>query len=116
MSRRETKFYIKTGLISIFLVIIVSYGFYEIWNYIIGPEIVISAPTDGAAVAESLITITGQANRAQEITLNDRPIVVNEFGEFSEKLLLSYGYNILTLKAWDRFGKNVEKRLQIVYK
>jgi hypothetical protein len=30
--------------------------------------------------------------------------------------LLSYGYNVLELKAEDRFGKETEQKLQIVYK
>src|SRR3989339_815727 len=111
MSRRETKFYLKTIIIIVFLFILFGYGIFEIWNYAKGPEIVITSPADGLAVSESLIFIEGQGKNTKEITLNDRPIVVDETGNFSEKILLSYGYNVLELEARDRFGKITEQKL-----
>jgi hypothetical protein len=116
MSRRETKFYFKAIIIILFLLIVFGYGIYEAWNYATGPKIIITSPTNGLAVAESLITIVGQAKNTKIITLNDRPIVIDEQGNFNEKVLLSYGYNVLVLKAEDRFGKKTEQDLQIVYK
>lgn len=116
MSRRETKFYLKAIIISIFLICLFSYGAFEIWNYATGPKIIVSSPTNGLAVSESLINIDGQGKNTKLITLNDRPLVVDEQGNFSEKVLLSYGYNVLELKAEDRFGKKTERQLQIVYK
>lgn len=116
MSRRETKFYLKTITIVLFLVVLFGYGIFEIWNYATGPKITVASPPNGSAVSESLITIDGQGKNTKEITLDDRPIVVDEQGNFSEKILLSYGYNVLKLKAEDRFGKKTEQELQIVYK
>jgi hypothetical protein len=116
MSRHETKFYLKTIIIVLFLVIIFSYGIYEVWNYMTGPEITVSSPVNGIAVSESLITVAGQTKNIKEITLNDRPIVIDQAGNFTERILLSYGYNILVLRAYDRFGKQTEEKLQIVYK
>ena len=116
MSRRETKFYLKAIVITLFLICLFGYGAFEVWNYATGPKIIISSPANGSAVSESLITISGQGKNTKEITLNDRPIVVDESGNFNEKILLSYGYNVLELKAEDRFGKKTEQELQIVYK
>jgi hypothetical protein len=116
MSRRETKFYLRAIIISLFLICLFGYGAFEVWNYATGPEIVVSSPANGVAVSESLISIDGQGKNTQEITLNGRPIVVDEAGNFSEKILLSYGYNVLELRAEDRFGKMTEQQLQIVYK
>jgi hypothetical protein len=116
MSRRETKFYLKAIVIGLSLLIIFGYGLYEVWNYATGPEILVSTPTNGQSVSESLITITGRVKNTKIITLNDRPIVVDPAGNFNEKVLLSYGYNALVLKAEDRFGKKTGQTLQIVYK
>lgn len=116
MSRRETKFYLKTIIIIAFLIILFGYGLFEVWNYATGPQILLTSPQNGSAVSESLISINGQGKNIKQITLNDRPIVVDESGYFSEKVLLSYGYNVLELKAKDRFGKQTEQELQIVYK
>jgi hypothetical protein len=116
MSRRETKFYLKAITITLFLIALFGYGIFEVWNYATGPEIIVSSPKNGSVVSESLISIDGQGKNIQEITFNDRPIMVDEVGNFSEKILLSYGYNVLELKAQDRFGKTTEQELQIVYK
>jgi hypothetical protein len=116
MSRRETKFYLKAIIITLFLLALFGYGIFEVWNYATGPKIIISSPANGISVSESLISIDGQGINTKQITLNDRPIVVDEQGNFSEKILLSYGYNVLELKAEDRFGKKTEQKLQIVYK
>jgi len=116
MSRRETKFYLKAILITVFLIALFGYGIFEIRNYATGPKITISSPANGSAVSESLITIEGQAKNSKIITLNDRPIVLDEAGNFSEKILLSYGYNVLELKAEDKFSKKTEQKLQLVYK
>ena len=116
MSRRETKFYFKAVIIILFLICLFGYGTFEIWNYATGPKITITSPPNGMAVSESLIAIEGQGKNTKEITLNNRPIVVDENGKFSEKILLSYGYNVLKLEGWDRFGKKTEQELQIVYK
>ena len=116
MSRRETKFYLKAIIITIFLLALFSYGAFEVWKYATGPKIIVTSPQNGIAVSESLISIEGQAKNSKEITLNDRPIVIDETGNFKEKILLSYGYNVLELRAEDRFGKTTEQKLQIVYK
>lgn len=116
MSRGQTKFYLKAVVIILFLICLFGYGAYEIWNYATGPKIIVTSPADGVAVSESLISIEGQVKNTKQITLDDRPIVVDEAGNFSEKILLSYGYNVLELKAEDRFGKKTEQELQIVYK
>jgi hypothetical protein len=116
MSRRETKFYLKAIIITIFLIILFGYGIFEVWNYATGPQILVTSPPNGSVVSESLINITGQGKNTKKITLNDRPIVIDESGNFSENILLSYGYNVLELKAEDRFGKKTEQKLQIVYK
>ncbi len=116
MSRRQTKFYLKAIGIILFLVCLFGYGAFEVWNYATGPKIILADAYNGQAVSESLMTIEGQGKNTQEITLNDRSIVMDETGHFSEKILLSYGYNVLELKAQDRFGKQTEQILQIVYK
>jgi len=116
MSRRETKFYLKVIVITLFLIALLGYGIFEVWNYATGPKIILSTPADGAVVSESLISIAGQVKNVKEITLNDRPIVIDEAGYFDENILLSYGYNVLELKAEDRFGKKTEQKLQLVYK
>ena len=44
------------------------------------------------------------------------PYIVDDQGRFAERLLLAPGYNIITAKAVDRFGKEKEYGLELVYK
>ena len=68
------------------------------------------------AVSESFLNVIGRVKNSKIITLDDRPIVIDQNGNFSEKILLAYGYNVIVLKAEDRFGKKTERDLQIIYK
>ncbi len=116
MSRHETKFYLKTLIVVLFLIIVFGYAAFEVWNYATGPKITVVTPVTGAVVLESLVNIEGRVQNVKKITLNDRAIVIDESGNFTEKILLSYGYNVLTLEAQDRFGKETSQELQLVYK
>ena len=40
----------------------------------------------------------------------------DEKGNFEEKLLLSYGYNIMTIEGWDKFGRETKETIEMVYK
>ena len=97
-------------------IFIFGYSFYEIQKVVFGPKITVSNPTNGEIVSESLIKITGQSKNVQDISLNDRKIFIDEKGNFNEEMLLSYGYNVLTLKANDKFGRNTQKTLEVIYK
>ena len=56
------------------------------------------------------------AKNIKDISLNDRKIFIDEQGNFKEQLLLSYGYNVFKIKANDKFGRSVEKIVEIIYK
>jgi len=83
--------------------------------YISGPSITITKPSDYAAFSTSTATIVGVAARIKDITLDGRPITIDDKGNFSETILLLPGYNIETLSAHDQFGHATQKRLELVY-
>ncbi len=89
----------------VLIVIIVLYSLYAFWDYIDGPELVIAFPQDGYATTSPLITVTGVAKRTQFISLNDRPVYIDEQGNFKETLLLQPGYTIIKAFVRDRFGR-----------
>jgi len=116
MSRRKLKLSVKIFLGSLFLFLILGYSFYQSRSLITGPLITINEPENGSTVTRQLVTIAGAAKNINKITLDDRPIYVDESGAFSEKLLLSEGYNIIKISAWDKFSKKTEKTIELVYK
>lgn len=116
MNRRKLKLCVKISLGLLFLLLILGYSFYQSRNLLMGPVITVNEPENGSTSEEQLIKISGAAKNIKKITLDDRPIFIDEAGNFSEKLLLSEGYNIIKISAWDKFNKKTEKTIELVYK
>jgi hypothetical protein len=114
--RRKTRRWVKIALISFFSLLIVGYTSYEIQKVVFGPKIYISTPGNGSLISESLVNVSGKTQNVNDISMDDRKIFVDEKGNFNEQVLLSYGYNLLTMKASDKFGRKIEKTIEVVYK
>ncbi|MFC1802120.1 hypothetical protein ACFLY7_01640 [Patescibacteria group bacterium] len=111
----ETRFYLKIGLIILAIVLVVGYSYYQMRNLLNGPVLIVTSPQNGETFSESLIEITGETKNISEISLNDRPIFIDENGNFKEKMLLSYGYNVIKIEAGDRFDRKIKKILEVIY-
>ncbi len=116
MERRATKFIIKWITIGLAVIVIITYSFFASRELLMGPQINIISPENGSLVDEPLIVIHGNTKNIKSISLNDLPIFIDQEGRFKEQLLLAPGYTILTLRAKDRFGREVVKRLELVRK
>jgi hypothetical protein len=101
--------------IVIFFVLLAGYGLFQTKNLILGPNIAIASPANGAAVGLNPVEVKGQADRIAFISLNGEQIFTDKEGNFSQKLLLNHGYNIIKLEAQDKFGRTIEKVLNLVY-
>jgi hypothetical protein len=108
--------YIKFAGIVFFVVIIFGYAFFQARNIVLGPVVEITKPLNGASVENSLIEVEGFVKNISHISMNGRQIFTDDKGLFGEKLLLSYGYNIITITARDRFDREVEEKLELIYK
>lgn len=95
---------------------IVGYALFQASNLIRGPIIDIYTPQNGATYNSILIEIDGRARNIAYINLNGTKMFTDKDGYFSEKLLLSPGYNVVTLDATDKFGKHTEKKLELILK
>ena len=94
--------------------IIIGYTYLKTKDYIAGPQVTIISPLNGSSVSNPLVEIVGITKNISSISLNDRPIFIDEKGSFKEKLLLYPGYNIMSIKAEDRYKRKVEKKLEII--
>jgi len=110
------KLIFKTLIIAVFVIIILGYSVFQAQKIIKGPQIAVSSPINGSLVAASSVSITGVAKNISDISLDGRPIFIDESGNFSEKLLLYPGYNVIKLKAQDKFGAVTEKNIELVYR
>lgn len=107
---------LKKWIIGAFLIFFIGYGLFESYKIVSGPKINILEPKNGEYFETPLIAVKGVAKHISFISLNDRPIFIDKEGTFSEKLILLPGYNIMSLKAKDRFGKTIEKKMEFFLK
>jgi hypothetical protein len=101
----------------IFLVLSILLGLYILFQarfLILGPQVTILSPQNAAEVTEPLLTISGEARNISRISLNGRQIYTDEKGFWSEKLLLSPGTSIMTVKVVDRFGREREEKVTVI--
>ncbi|MEK9201514.1 MAG: hypothetical protein AAB944_00930 [Patescibacteria group bacterium] len=110
------KFIFKVLGITISSLFFLLYIFYQGKSIIEGPLISIQSPINGATITSSLIEVRGISDNIARISLNDRPIFIDEEGFFKEKILLSPGYNIIKLTAADKFGRVKEQILELIYR
>ena len=96
--------------------IVLGYGIFRAKNLVDGPELIVTSPTNGSSVHDSYVQFSGTAKNISFLTLNDEKIFTDESGNWNEKILLSYGYNVVSVGAKDRFGREVKKTLQLIYK
>ncbi len=107
---------LRTTILTTLALIILGYSIFQAQKIIVGPVIEIYSPENGVTYNQALIEIEGKVKNVSYLNLNDRPIFTDKNGHFSEKLLLSPGYNIIKLDARDKFKSYTEKRLEIILK
>jgi|SRR5581483_11239208 len=113
--RRKVKQLMKVWIAIGAVAIIVGYGAFRAKDLVAGPQISILSPANGSSVTNSAVVIKGTASNISFLTLNGNKIFTDESGSYSEKVLLSPGYNVITIEARDRFGRTKEKTLQLTY-
>lgn len=100
---------------AILCVLIFGYAYFQMHNLLTGPVITIESPSNGSVFPTAQTKILGATQNIASITLNGRQIFINEAGAFEEKLILSPGYNIITLHAEDKFGRETIETLELIY-
>ena len=107
--------WLGTALMAAVLLVIGLYGYSRTIDLVRGPQIEILSPVTGTTYSKEMVTVTGQVQHIAKIYLNDNQIFTDDQGFFREPLLLLPGYNILTLKAEDLFGRQITKQIKLVY-
>ena len=101
--------------LSIFFIFIAVYAFSRSEYLLVGVKIKNVNITDGVKVESSILEVAGNAENAVNLTLNGREITTDEQGNFNEMVALLLGYNIINIKAKDKFGYVDEKNYKIIY-
>lgn len=104
----------KTYIVIFLFFFILIYVYLQSYNVLRGPIINIKSPINGETYNGPDLSISGLAKNISKISMDGRPIFMTKNGEFNEKLMLFKGYNIIILSANDKFGKKIEKRLEVI--
>lgn len=105
---------IKIYITAAIVLIVVLYSSFCAKDYLLGPSLKVLSPISGIPANDSYLEIKGQAKRIAKIFIDDRQVFTDDQGNFKEPLLLSYGYNIIRVRAEDRFGRKVDEKIQLV--
>jgi hypothetical protein len=82
-------------------------------------ELVVNSPEPNLLSKEAEIIVSGMSNPDSFIIIfvNDQEYITNadEAGNFSSKVKLEEGGNLLTVTSLDEDGRQVEKQLSVIY-
>lgn len=106
---------IKVTLLSAFFLFIVIYAFFRSHDLIFGVKIKNVNIADGAKITDDTLNITGNAKNAVKLSLNGREITIDQKGNFDETIALLSGYNIVNIRALDKFEYSDEKNYQLIH-
>lgn len=105
---------LKKISIAIGVCAIASFVAYNIKDTIVGAPLSVRMVKDGSTVADPFLPIEGNAKHAKQVHINGRPVIIDQEGNFSDGVILSPGYNVVTISQKDKFGKEKEKVVRLV--
>lgn len=104
---------LKIGILILLFVFLAGYTVFRTKDLVAGVHLEVSGITNYESYNDPLLMVSGNARRATELIINGRKIYITKEGDFSEKLLLLPGLNIISIKATDKFGKSKEKTFRV---
>lgn len=96
------------------ILIVVGYSFFALKDVLRGPRIDIETPQSGYSTTTPMIGVSGRVFRGNLFFINNATTTIDLEGNFSEQLLLSSGYNIMTLEARDRYGRTSSEVIEMI--
>ena len=116
---RDAKKILKISSLSVLFLFIVLFAFWGSRDLIFGVKIRkvdIVNVADRSSTPGPIMRITGNAKNAITLTLDGRTISVDQQGNFDETIALLPGYNIIEIKAVDKFNKSDVKNYKLILK
>lgn len=106
---------LKSAIVAIVCLALVYYVLFQARFLIGGPQVALLDIPE-TIQSERQVVIKGTAFNITAIYLNGRPIVTNDKGFFSEKVVLENGYSIVRIDAADRYGRTTSIEKPFIYK
>lgn len=96
---------IRNLIIGILIIGCIVYLGIKIKAIVSPPILVVFAPTDNLVTSQKVIEITGQGEKEAILKINGQPVLTDGNGNFSEKILLQVGTNIIEITAQKKRSK-----------
>lgn len=95
--------------------VIVGYGIWISRDLLFGIHSSVSGISDGMTVTDSLLSLSGKARHANDVTLDGSIVPIDQKGEWTDTIALLPGYNVVTIGASDKFGRTTDKSYRVYY-
>lgn len=90
------------------------YVLFQARNFLNGPVIELDGDYPTVEYAR-VLPIEGTTRNIVKLTLNGREITTTKEGAFAEHVVLESGYTVMTLEAFDRFGRSTRVEREFVF-
>lgn len=113
-TRKQLRFPFSTVILSVAIVGVLGFVFFNIRDLIFGTPLDIHTAKDGATLTDGFLPVSGNARHARNVLINGRSVMTDRAGNFTDGVLLSPGYNVLEVTLRDQFGKEKIKTYHLV--
>jgi hypothetical protein len=113
MTRSSLLRLLKISAAILLILIVAGYSIWRSFDYARGPRITIAEPADWSSTQASTTAIHGIVERAHILTMNGKPVSIDEVGNFNEIIIVFPGTNIITFIARDQFDRTIDKKITI---
>lgn len=107
----------RNVLLSLTLLIIFVYIFFQYGSLLFGPKLEVSVPKDKSIVSGNIVEVKGKTDPYATLTINGDEVYVAPFdGSFKKSIYSFTGEQKIELIAKNRFGKSSTKNLSVIVK
>jgi|SRR3989344_7884632 len=100
----------------ILIIITLVYALFNTHDLFFGTLVEVDTPKNGELVNTALVLVRGRAPNIALLTINGAKIIPRGDGQFEKEILLGLGYNVIEVKALDRFNRERKRIIELVYK
>lgn len=104
-----------TFLLGVFIIIVVILGYLSLQysRFVRPPELEVSKPTEGQAVTDIKVMVSGKTDPDATVKINNQPILVSEEGDFEAEIEISENTQEIEVHSISRSGKETVIRRKI---
>ena len=102
------------GVISVFLVGVLTYMWFQVASFAAAPPLDIVTPGSAIKVNVEQVEVAGTTDPSAQLTINNQPVAVDTEGHFRQEVQLVDGINTIEIAAVNKAEKQTLKTLQLM--